>query len=368
MTGRDDLYIILEVGRTASENDIKRAFRKLARRCHPDINPGDRSAEERFKKISEAYEVLSDPAKRKFYDENGFYTDGVLASARPAEWGFTFEGLNFSKAGPAGFGEMFGQVFTRHTTLRWEPERGQDLEYQISLSFDDSIHGIKTGISVLRKAPCPSCKSTGRKLGARESGCMRCSGTGKAGVAKGLLQFSMNCPECGGSGVQVSQCSDCNGEGRVSRNEPVEVEIPAGVSTGTRIRFAGKGDSGRLGGPPGDLYVLTNVAPHRFFRRMGDNIHCTVPITIAEAALGAKIEVPTIDGLAVVRIPPGTQNSQTFRLRDKGSPSLLDPRARGDQYVEVRVVVPRVGDERSKEILRELSKLNPEDPRKEIWK
>jgi molecular chaperone DnaJ len=368
MNGREDLYIILEIGRSASESDIKRAFRKLARRCHPDINPGDRSAEERFKRISEAYEVLSDPAKRKFYDENGFYTEGVLATSSSAEWGFSFEGLDFGKTGSSAMGEFFGQVFGRHTTLRHEPERGQDLEYQISLSFADSIRGIRTSISVLRKAPCPLCKASGRKLGAREMACGRCSGSGKAALSKGLLQFSMTCPDCGGSGVQFSHCPECNGEGRVARNEQVEVEIPAGVTTGGRVRFAAKGDSGRLGGQPGDLYVVTNVAPHPFFKRVGDNIHCTVPITIAEAALGTKVEVPTIDGPAVVRIPPATQNGQTFRLRDKGTPSLLDPRARGDQYVEVRVVIPRICDERSKEILREFSKLNPEDPRKEIWK
>lgn len=368
MTGRDDLYIILEIGRTASENDIKRAFRKLARRCHPDINPGDRSAEERFKRISEAYEVLSDPAKRKFYDENGFYSEGVLTSSRSAEWGFSFEGFDFTKAGTSGMGEVFGQVFTRQTGFRREPESGQDLEYQISLSFDDSIHGLQTTISVLRKSPCGTCKATGRKLGMRDTPCMRCGGAGKTAFSKGLLQFSVTCSECGGSGKNVIECSECGGEGRVARNESVDVQIPAGVSTGSRIRFAGKGDTGRLGGPPGDLYIVTNVASHPFFKRVGDNIHCVVPITIAEAILGAKIEVPTIEGQAMVRIPPGTQNGQTFRLREKGAPSLLDPRARGDQYVEVMVVIPRICDERSKEILRELSKLNPEDPRKEIWK
>jgi molecular chaperone DnaJ len=181
------------------------------------------------------------------------------------------------------------------------------------------------------------------------------------------LQFSISCPDCGGLGRQVTECPDCGGEGRVAQNELLDVEIPAGVSTGSRVRFAGKGDAGRLGGPSGDLYVVTNVAAHPFFTRVGDNIHCTVPITITEAVLGAKIEVPTIDGKAMVRIPPGTQNNQTFRLRTKGAPSLIDPGARGDQYVEIIVVIPRVWDERSKEILRELAKLNPDDPRKKIW-
>src|SRR5207248_3874708 len=169
--------------------------------------------------------------------------------------------------------------------------------------------------------------------GSRDSICVSCTGVGKTSVARGLLQFSMTCSECGGSGRQITDCRECGGDGRIARNESVEVEIPAGVSTGSRIRFAGKGDTGPLGGAPGDLFVVTNVAPHPFFRRVGDNIHCTVPITIAEAALGAKIEVPTIEGSAMVRVPPGTQNGQTFRLREKGTPSLLNAHARGDQYV-----------------------------------
>ena len=364
---RDDLYIILEIGRTASENDIKRAFRKLARRCHPDINPGDRSAEERFKRISEAYEVLSDPAKRKFYDENGFYTEGVLTSTKTAEWGFTFEGFDFRGGNASGITEVFDQAFSRQP-LRREPERGQDLEYQIALSFDDSIRGLKTTISVWRKSLCSTCRGGGRRPGVRDGACLHCGGAGKSAMGRGLLQFSVTCPHCGGSGKHVIECSDCSGEGRIARNDTLEVQIPPGVNTGSRIRFAGKGDVGRLGGPPGDLYILTNVTPHPFLKRVGDNIQCTVPVTITEAVLGTKLEVPTIDGPALVRIPPGTQNGQTFRLREKGAPSLMDPRARGDQYVEVRVTIPRVADERSKEILREFAKLNPEDPRKEIWK
>jgi molecular chaperone DnaJ len=364
---RDDLYIILEIGRTASVNDIKKAFRKLARRYHPDINPGDHTAEERFKRISEAYEILSDPSKRQFYDENGFYTEGVLNTRTTSEWGFSFEGFDFSRMGSSGFADTFGQVFAR-AAVRRESERGTDLEYQISLGFDESIKGTRTKISLLRKSPCGSCKGNGRMVGSRDIACPRCSGMGKTSVAKGLLQFTVNCSDCGGAGKQVTVCQDCAGEGRIPRHDLIEIEIPAGVSTGSRIRFPGQGDAGRLNGPPGDLYVLTNVAAHPFFSRAGDNIHCILPITITEAVLGAKIEVPTIDGRAMVRIPPGTQNGQTFRLRTKGAPSLIDPGARGDQYVEVRVIVPRVGDERSKDILRELAKLNPQDPRKEIWK
>jgi molecular chaperone DnaJ len=177
----------------------------------------------------------------------------------------------------------------------------------------------------------------------------------------------MTCADCGGTGRSITECVSCAGEGRVCRSESVEVMLPAGVATGSRVRVAEKGDAGRFGGPPGDLYVIVNVAEHPFFKRIGDNIHCTVPLTVTEAALGAKVEVPTIDGRATLRIPPGTQSGQRLRMRGRGAPSLLDPGVRGDQYVEVKVIVPRVADERSKEILRELAKLNPENPRLHLW-
>jgi len=183
---------------------------------------------------------------------------------------------------------------------------------------------------------------------------------------KGHLQFAVSCAECGGTGKHFESCSDCRGEGRVPGSETLEVALPAGVATGSRIRVTGKGNAGRFGGPSGDLYVVVNTTPHPFFSRIGDNIHCSVPVTVTEAALGTKVEVPTIDSRALVRIPPGTQTGQRFRLRAKGAPSLLHPGLRGDQYVEVRVIVPKIADERSKEILRELAKLNPENPRKDL--
>jgi molecular chaperone DnaJ len=368
MKSREDLYLVLEIGRTASVSDIKKAFRKLARRFHPDINPGDHAAEERFKRISEAYEVLSDARKRRFYDEHGFYTDeSVNQGASRAAWGFSFEGFDFARHNSSGFGEIFSQIFGRGSPRR-EPESGQDLEYQVSIGFDDSIRGLKATISVLRRIACSACNATGRLAGSRDTACAVCGGSGRASVMKGHLHFAVTCDECSGTGRIVTECPECRGEGRVSQNESIDVEIPPGVAPGSRIRFVGKGDTGRLGGSCGDLYVVTNVAPHPFFKRVGDNIHCTVPISVTEAALGAKIQVPTIDGTAIVRIPPGTQNSQLFRLRGRGAPSLIDSKVRGDQYVEVRIVVPHVADERSKAILRELAKLNPEDPRKEIWK
>lgn len=366
MSRQENLYVVLKVGRTASINEIRKAFKKLARRYHPDVNPGDRLAEERFKRISEAYVILSDPLKRQFYDENGFYTDGVLDSPtqKQTAWGFSFQGFDFSRPGQSAFGEVFSQFFSRQA-MRRGPERGQDLDYPVSLAFEDSIHGLKARIEIFRKQECADCDGRGQLHEAPN--CETCGGTGRTTRMKGHLQFSVVCTECQGSGRNIVACSECSGEGRVSRPETLSVQIPAGVTTGSRVRIPSKGDAGRLGGPAGDLYVVTNVAPHSFFKRVGDNIHCTVPITVTEAALGAKIEVPTIDGRAVVRIPPGTQSSQCFRLRGKGAPSLLQPGLRGDQYVAVQLIVPRIADERSKEILRELGRLNPDNPRKELF-
>ncbi len=368
MTGKEDLYLILEVARKASVNEIKRAFRKLARRYHPDINPGDRHAEDHFKRITEAYEVLSDPLKRQFYDVNGFYTEGVLEEHEAdSSWGFSFQGFDFSGSSQSRFGEIFSHVFARQA-MRREPERGQDLEYQVSIGFDDAIRGLRTGIVVFHQIACDACGGGGQARGAREFPCAVCNGAGKITKAKGHLQFAITCADCGGSGRAVPACQECGGEGRRGTSEAIQVQLPPGIDSGARIRMAGKGDAGRFGGPVGDLYVAVNVAPHPIFKRIGDNIHCTVPVTVSEAALGTKVEVPTIDGRSMVRVPPGTQTGQVFRLREKGTPSLLNPGVRGDQYVEVKVVIPRIADERSKEILRELARLNPEDPRKDLWR
>jgi molecular chaperone DnaJ len=365
MSGQRDLYLILDVGRSASESDIRRAFRKLARRYHPDINPGDRTAEERFKMISEAYEILSDPSKREFYDANGFYTDGVLAE-KTSSWEFSFRGFDFSRSTRSPMNEVIGQFFARQAS-RHGPERGQDLEYPFSLSFEESVRGMSAQVNILRKETCGTCRGMGQKLLA-ESHCSACAGTGRTGRTRGHLDFTISCPQCSGTGRIMTTCAGCGGDGRLPVSESLEVEIPAGVSTGSRVRVPGKGDAGLFGGPAGDFFLVTNVSAHPFFKRFGDNIHCIVPISVTEAALGAKIEVPTIDGSAIVRIPPSAQAGQTLRLHGKGAPSLRQPGMRGDQYVEVRVVVPRVSDERSRVILRELERLNSEDLRKDLWK
>jgi molecular chaperone DnaJ len=361
MTSKDDLYFILEVNRRASVNDIKRAFRKLARRFHPDINPGDRHAEDRFKRITEAYEILSDPLKREFYDINGFYTEGVLESnSSRTSWGFSFQGFNFSRSGNLDFSDLFPH--TNRAESR-DPERGQDLEHAVSISFEESLRGRTTEISIIRMDTCGTCSGRGQAPGSRENVCLSCGGTGKITRAKGHLQFVVTCGDCGGNGRTITACTDCHGDGRVSTTEVTHVHLPAGVASGSRVLVSGKGNAGHFGGPAGDLYVVVRVAEHPFFKRIGDNIHCTIALTVTEAALGTKIAVPTIDGRAIVRIPPGTQPGHTLRMRGRGAPSLLNPGMRGDQYVEVKVVVPRVADERSKQILKELAKLNPEDPR-----
>jgi molecular chaperone DnaJ len=362
----NDLYVVLEVVRTATEDDIKKAFRKLARRYHPDINPGDTAAEEHFKRISDAYEVLSDPLKREFYDQHGFYSEGVLDQpGSQTTWGFSFR--SFDIGGPSSpRAQTFAQFFSRRAARR-DPERGQDLEYQIAISFADSMTGMKTRINIQRRHTCPGCQGTGRASVENSLACASCNGTGNVSRARGRLRFVSPCMECAGSGRVATDCTDCD-QGRVLQTDLIEVDIPQGVSTGSRIRFAAAGDAGKYAGPAGDLFVITNVSPHPFFKRAGDNLQCVVPVTFVEAALGAKIEVPTIDGKTVVRIPPGTQNGQVLRLREKGAPSLLQPGLRGDQFVEIQIHVPRIADERSKEILKEFAQLNAEDVRKDIWK
>jgi molecular chaperone DnaJ len=363
----DDLYVVLEVLRTASVDDIKKAFRKLARRYHPDINPGDAAAEEHFKRISDAYDVLSDPLKREFYDRNGFYSDGVLEQPESqTTWGFSFRAFDIGGPASSQRGQAFSQFFSNRIARR-DPERGQDLEYQIAMSFSDSMSGIKTRISIQRRHPCSSCQGTGRASAQNSLACAVCNGTGNVSRTRGRLRFVSPCTECSGTGRVVTDCPDCE-QGRSMRTDLIEVTIPAGVGTGSRVRFSGAGDSGKYGGPAGDLYVITNVSPHPFFTRAGDNLQCVAPVTFVEAALGTKIEVPTVDGKAVVRIPPGTQTGQVLRLRGKGAPSLLQPGMRGDLFVQILVRVPRIADERSKAILREFAQLNVEDVRKDILK
>lgn len=381
-----DYYETLGVPRAAAAEQIRKAYRKLARKHHPDLNPGDKAAEERFRRVQEAYDVLSDPKKRQMYDQFGFYSEhGPQPGAGPQGGGpgMGFEGFDFSdfvrQQGGAGAGgetagghgsqfrDLFSQFFGGRAQReeRAAPERGSDLEYSLNIDFWQAIRGTQVRMNISRQEVCPTCGGSGT-ASTGVTTCPQCNGSGTVTQMAGAMRFNITCPRCGGSGKLKNACPTCQGEGRLAHTENVEVRIPPGVQTGTRLRVGGKGNSGTEGAPPGDLYITIRVEPHPFFHREGDNIEIQVPVTVTEAGLGAKIEVPTIDGKALLKIPPGTHSGQKFRMREKG---VLNSRkgTRGDQIVEVVVQPPKVRDERTKEILRELAQLNPEDPRAQIW-
>ena len=371
-----DYYETLGVKRGASAQEIRKAYRRLARRYHPDVNPSDKAAEEKFKQIAEAYEVLSDAAKRKMYDQYGF-TSGQFKPGQgpgPGTGGFDFSGFDFGDAsggreGGGSFRDIFGDFFSRFTGAgaaepSREPRRGDDLEYQVGIGFWDSIRGTVRKISVSRLEVCTGCNGTGATGG--PTTCSACQGKGTVTQQTGRMRFNLTCTRCHGSGRTRVICRHCRGEGRQARAETLEVRIPAGVASGSRVRVPGKGNSGLNGGPAGDLYIITQVHPHEFFERRGDDLYTIVPITVSEAALGAKIEVPTLDGRALLKVPPGTPSGQRFRLREKGAPSARSG-GRGDQYVEVRIVLPRILDERQKQMLQDFSKLTRDDVRAEIY-
>jgi molecular chaperone DnaJ len=358
-----DFYIILGIERGATSTDIKRAYKRLARKYHPDINPGDRMAEAQFRQIAEAYETLSDPGRRQQYDTVGF------TSVRSEDVSFGFEGFDFSVtasgAAASTFGDLFADVF-RHRDdggRQDAAERGADLHHTLSLTFDEAIRGGEHTVTVLRQAQCRTCHGRGWTK-VMETRCPHCHGSGIVKSARGHMVFSKPCTNCNGTGrLGQSRCPSCAGQQVETRSETLTLRAPAGLADGARIRIPGKGHVGRNGGEDGDLYVTVRVEPHPIFRREGDDLHITIPIAVHEAALGAKIEVPALDGIARVRVPPGTQTGQRFRLRERGVPSSRDGR-RGDLVVEVRLVLPKILDERSKELLREFGQINAEDVRK----
>jgi molecular chaperone DnaJ len=410
-TTKKDYYETLGVKKSASADDIRKAFRKLARKYHPDVNPGDKSAEERFKAISEANDVLSDPKKRKIYDQLGFYSDNIDPAAaeayarggptgaggfggvpggfqggqgQPGGQGvhFDFGGFDFSdmfeggrgarktaSSGGGGFKDIFSGIFGGRggaAATQEGPEPGSDLEYQVNVPFWTAIRGGVMRLNIARHDTCTNCHGQG--FIESPGKCPECNGTGQVTQTGGRMKFNVTCPRCHGTGKNISICPTCHGEGTVERTEPLEVRIKAGTRDGQRIRIAGKGNAGARGGAPGDLYVIIRAGTHPVFRREGDDIHLTVPVTASEAALGAKIEVPTIDGRTMLKIPPGTQSGQKLRLREKGVPSATREGTRGDEIVEIKVTVPMPRDEKTKELLRELARLNPEDPRAELFK
>jgi len=357
-----DLYLVLGVAHGASESEIKRAYRRLARRFHPDINPGDRTAEARFRQIVEAYETLTDPDRRSRYDSGGQTDPGTR---RPSSG---FEGFDFSSVGSDGaatFGDLFAEVLIDRGSQRLRPERGVDLHHTLQLTFEESLAGAAREVTVTRRASCGACAGAGRTR--QSSGpCTLCEGRGTVRSTRGHMVFSRSCSGCGGTGQQRPRsCEICGGDGFEHRSETVQVRLPAGIGDSARVRVPGKGNSGMMGGPPGDLYITIRVAPHRVFRRDGDDVHLVLPIAVHEAALGARVEVPTPDGPTRLRVPPGTQSGQQFRLRERGIISTRDGR-RGDLIVEVRLMLPKVLDERSKQLLQEFGQINGESVREQL--
>lgn len=377
---KKDYYNILGVKKDAKADDIKKAYRRLARKHHPDVNPGDKAAEDKFKEVQEAYDVLSDDKKRKVFDRFGYYADNLdpdapfAAGAGAGQGGveFDFSGFDFSggSSGGSSFRDIFSDLFGGGSGRQPQPEppraipkRGRDIEIPLALSFEESFSGLTTNISVNRSEQCSRCQGAG-DTGGPVVTCTTCKGSGQVLKSGGRLQFSQPCGDCEGTGRRRTPCSLCNGKGVTPKTEQVKIKIPAGVDTGSRVRVPKKGHGGRLGAEPGDLFIVTNVGKHKFLERKGDNIYVTVPITVPEAALGARIEVPTVEGKAQLKIPPGTESGQKFRLRERGFPSLRNPNLRGDEFVEVKITLPKVISEETKAVLKDFERLNHESPRK----
>jgi molecular chaperone DnaJ len=370
-TTKQDYYELLGVPRKAAQKEIRQAYRRLARKFHPDLNPGDKAAEEKFKQVQEAYDVLSDAKKRQMYDQFGF--DAERRGAAPPEDAggdvhFDFGGFDFGGSGGTNFRDLFSQFF-RGGGGAVEAERdiepGSDLEYQVEISFWEAVRGTVKSLTITRLETCTTCNGSGT-VGTPQV-CDACGGSGQVTQTSGKMRFNLACTRCGGTGRTRTVCPTCRGEGRVRRADTIEVRMPAGVQTGSRVRVAGHGNAGTHGAPPGDLYIITEVQPHPYFDRRGDDLYTVVPITVSEAALGAKIEVPTLDGRSLLRVPPGTNSGQKLRLREKGVPSVRRHGQRGDLYVELQVIVPKPVDERVRNLLKELAKLEPEDPRRDLF-
>jgi len=358
-----DLYVILGVERGATLADVKRAYKRLARKFHPDINPGDRMAAAQFRQIAEAYETLSDPDRRRRYDTTGSATDTGGGAT------FGFEGFDFTISVQGSdaptFGDLFADVLNQREARRGDgaAERGVDLHQTLTIAFGEAMAGGQRVVTVTRQELCLTCGGMGR-LHVDETRCLHCHGTGVVKSARGHMVFSKPCAYCGGTGRQQrTRCPACDGRQVEMRAESLTVKLPPGLADGARIRVPGKGHVGRGGGENGDLYITVRVQPHPLFERDGDDLRLIVPIAIHEAALGAKIEVPSIDGAARLRVPPGTQSGQRFRIRERGVPSARGGR-RGDLVVEVRLVLPKLLDERSKELLKEFGRINSGDVRR----
>jgi molecular chaperone DnaJ len=363
----EDLYKVLGVSKKATDDEIKKAYRKLARQYHPDRNPDDPQAEERFKEVQGAYDTLSDPEKRKEYDSGGAFA-GFGQRAGPGGAGPFGPG-----GGGAGFGGDLGDIFSNIFSRgggRAEPQqpRGRDLETETVLGFDQAINGAQVSVTVPKQERCPTCHGNGAKPGTSPVTCPRCEGRGIDSQSQGFFSISQPCPQCGGAGQIIEDpCPTCGGSGLTQQTKRYKVNIPAGVRDGTRIRLAGKGEAGPRGGEPGDLYVVTRVTPSPVFQRLdGGNLEVTLPITVAEALQGATIEVPTLDGTKKIKIPQGTKHGTIQRLRGEGAPKR-GKKGRGDIRYRLEIEMPQKLSKEQREAVEKLDEaLNGEDPRAEL--
>jgi molecular chaperone DnaJ len=375
-----DYYAVLGLQKGATEKEITRAYRKLAKQHHPDANAGNKDAEERFKAVSAAYDVLGDAARRKEYDEvRAMAGSGANPFGPGAGGGFggagpfgNDSGVRFETGDMGGLGDLLGNIFggrgRRGQTTRQPgagPRRGGDLEAEVHLAFDDAVRGATIAVQLTGAAPCHTCGGTGAAPGTVPQTCPQCNGAGTLAVDQGPFSFSQICPRCGGSGRVVEKpCPTCAGSGSETRTREVKVRIPVGVADGQRVRVKGKGTAGSNGGPPGDLYVTVHVAPHPLFGRKGNDLSLRVPVTFSEAALGAEVKVPTLDGSVTVRIPPGTASGKTLRVRGRGMPKANA--GAGDLLVTVDVVVPQSLSDEQRQAVEALAATEPANPRSHL--
>jgi len=347
-----DFYEVLSVSRDANDQELKTAYRKLAMQYHPDRNPGDHAAEEKFKECSEAYQVLSDPDKRAAYDRYGH------AAFNGGGGGNPFTGGGFGGAQDLGdiFGDLFGEMFNMGGGNRKASrvQRGRDLRYDLTLEFEEAVFGIEKEITIRRMETCNDCKGSGAAKGKAAATCTQCGGRGQQRFQQGFFSVARTCTVCGGTGTLiVDPCSTCRGETRVQTEHKILVKVPAGVEQDTRIRYQSEGESGKFGGPAGDLYVVLNVKAHKFFERDGDDLHCVMPISFPQAALGTELEIQTLEGPASIKVPEGTQSGREFKLRGKGVPHL-NAHGKGDLIVQIRVQTPTKLSRAQKDLLRQL--------------
>jgi molecular chaperone DnaJ len=365
-----DPYKTLGVDKKASDDEIKKAYRKLARQYHPDRNPDDSSAEERFKEVQEAYSILSDAEKRKRYDSGGGIFGGFDPSAfRRGGGGAGGAGGGFG----GGFGDILSDLFGggggagAGAGVRSGPERGRDLETEVHISFEQAMEGAQVPVAVTLSAPCPTCNGSGAKPGTSPTVCSRCQGRGIEQQGQGLFSISQPCSKCGGTGTEIKDpCPTCHGSGQTRQVKRYRANVPAGVKDGSRVRLAGKGEAGRRGGPPGDLYVVTRVSASPIFRRKGENLEVDVPITIPEAIRGATVEVPTLNGSKRIRVPAGTQHGSVQRLRGEGPPKL-GGRGRGDIHYRLTIDVPRSLNKKQKQAVDSLADVIEDNPRDRLF-